>query len=95
MNITEEVVLEALCSIAWNVFVLGVVIVLLTVLIPIFLVASTDALLFNVFINDTPSDLVLDDLAITHGKVLTGFGTQSEVTDPLDAIIPGRVQFLN
>lgn len=83
-------VLEGIMEVGVAVIKLGITVVILAVLVPIFVLMSKKAVGTMVIINDTDQDLVLEDLTCTHGKVVAIFKENAAEEDP-QPIIPKRL----
>ena len=83
-------VLEGIMEVGVAVIKLGITVVILAVLVPIFVLMSKKAVGTMVIINDTDQDLVLEDLTCTHGKVVAIFKENAAEESP-QPIIPKRL----
>ena len=81
-----EGVLEVGAAVIW----LGVTVVILGVLVPLFIFMTKNAAGIMVIINDTDQDLVLENLTCTHGKVVAIF-KENPAEDNPQPIIPKRL----
>ena len=69
---------------------LGITVVILAVLVPLFIFMTKNAAGIMVIINDTDQDLVLENLTCTHGKVVAIFKENAAEDNP-QPIIPKRL----
>ena len=83
-------VLEGVLEVGVAVIKLGITVVILAVLVPLFIFMSKNAAGIMIIINDTDQDLVLEDLACTHGKVVAIFKENAAEENP-QPIIPKRL----
>ena len=68
---------------------LGISVVILAVLVPLFLLMQKNAADIMVILNDTDQDLDLEDITCTHGKVVGNFKERAALENP-KPIIPKR-----
>eukprot|EP00112_Aurelia_sp_Birch-Aquarium-sp1_P015010 Seg329.3 transcript_id=Seg329.3/GoldUCD/mRNA.D3Y31 product="hypothetical protein" protein_id=Seg329.3/GoldUCD/D3Y31 len=83
-------VLSGMMEIGVNVIKLGITIVVLAILVPLFIYMTKDAAGIMVIINDTDTDMRLIDLHATHGKIVGIFKEHATVDNP-QPIIPKKL----
>lgn len=92
--LTEETeayaILRGILVVGENLIKLGVTVVILAILVPILVLMTKDAFGLMVILNDTYQDLDLEDINVTHGKVLAIFKENPELKDP-KPIIPKKL----
>ncbi len=83
-------VLEGVMAVGVNVIKLGITIVILAILVPLFIYMTKNAAGVMVIINDTNEDMRLIDLHTTHGKVVGIFKENAALDNP-QPIIPKKL----
>ena len=83
-------VLSGVMEVGVNVIKLGITVVVLAVLVPLFIYMTKDAAGIMVIINDTDTDMRLIDLHATHGKIVGIFKEHATVDNP-QPIIPKKL----
>ena len=83
-------VLSGILEVGVNVIKLGITIVILAILVPLFIYMTKDAAGVMVIINDTNEDLRLIDLHATHGKIVGIFKENAALDNP-QTIIPKKL----
>lgn len=87
-------VLEGVLTVGLNIIRLLISSVVLAILIPLMILMAKDAFGLFVIINNTPSDLVMNDITFTHGKCVSGFKEDASADNP-QAVIPAVFSIYN
>ena len=83
-------VYEGVMEVGVKVSRLGISVVILAVLVPLFVLMQKNAADIMVILNDTDQDLDLEDITCTHGKVVGNFKERAALENP-KPIIPKRL----
>ena len=83
-------VVTGIMEVGINVIKLGITVVIVAILVPLFIFMTKDACAVFVIVNDTDDDLDLVDYHATHGKIVGIFKENPDVDNP-KPIIPKRL----
>lgn len=83
-------IFRGILAVGEGVIKLGITTVILAVLVPFLVLMTKDAFGLMVILNDTYQDLGLEDINVTHGKVVAIFKENAELEDP-KPIIPKKL----
>jgi len=83
-------VLSGVLEVGVNVIKLGITVVILAILVPLFIYMTKNAAGIMVIINDTNEDMRLVDVHATHGKIVGIFKESAQLDNP-QPIIPKKL----